>query len=158
MKPSSYEVVRLTREEIKLQMPRLCEIARSRGVYWSRKKGYKPSEAFASGILFVVKHGDMIVGYGGLMAVMGHWCLRNCVVHPDHRGHGIQRKLIQARIQYVRSKFGKSLSAWVLDSNLASLVNLKHMGFQLRTDKPRLYGNRLHIGLKFPSLSSQTRT
>ncbi len=91
--------------------------------------------------LFIAEHNGKPVGYAGLTCFHGYWCLRVCFVSPKHRGHGLQKKLIDARAEYVRENYPKAkhINVWISPENTYSIRNVQAAGFVLTKDKPRVY-------------------
>ena len=81
--------------------------------------------------VFAAYYGDKIVGFGGLVRSNGKWGLRICAVLPQHRGHGLQRKLIKARVDFLINNYPsvKNITVWVSIENAPSMNNLKKEGF-----------------------------
>ncbi len=98
-------------------------------------------------ILFVAYSGEEIVAFAGLASYHGYWCLRICVVPREHRGNGLQRKLIRARINYLRDKT-KWVNAWVKPTNAYSLNNLVEEGFRFMNEKTRIFKGVEHIKMR----------
>lgn len=82
--------------------------------------------------IFAVWNAKRIVGFAGLTCYHSYWGLRLCVVLPEHRGFGLQRRLIDTRIRYIRriAPQQKHLSVWVSPKNKYSLRNLLKVGFK----------------------------
>jgi ribosomal protein S18 acetylase RimI-like enzyme len=89
-----------------------------------------------------------LVAYAGLACYHGHWVFRNCVVVPEHRGLGLQRRLIAARLKFLAGRGVGKVSAWVRPTNSPCLNNLTACGFRFRADKPRVYEGHEHIRLE----------
>lgn len=69
-------------------------------------------------------------------AVLGkrgpYWYFRNCVVKKEYRGRGLQRALIQERIEYIRENGGGSVSVGIDPRNTKSLNNILSFGFKFK--------------------------
>lgn len=71
---------------------------------------------------------------GTLMAVaslknyMGSWYLRGCVVKPEFRGQGLQKALIQERLDYLKNKTNVCRVS-VFPENTHSIKNIEDSGF-----------------------------
>lgn len=69
-------------------------------------------------------------------AVLGkrgkYWYFRNCVVKKEYRGRGIQRQLIQERLDYARNNGGGSVSVGIDPRNTKSLNNILSFGFKFK--------------------------
>jgi ribosomal protein S18 acetylase RimI-like enzyme len=97
--------------------------------------------------LFVVFFKKEIVAYATVVCYHGHWVLRMCVVHPKHRGKGLQRSLIQARLLFLSNQGIKSVLTWVKPTNSYSLNNLIDLGFRFRNERPRIFDGMVHVKL-----------
>lgn len=67
---------------------------------------------------------------------MGHWYLRGCVVKPEFRGKGLQRKLIKERLEYLASRNDVDVArVSVFPDNIYSIQNIKKEGFEFEKRK-----------------------
>lgn len=98
--------------------------------------------------LFAVFDDDEIVAFAGLACYRGYWCMRTCVVIPTHRGHGLQSRLIAARIRYLRARGARHVNVWVSPTNVYSLNNLIAAGFRFVREKPREFHGTIHVKLR----------
>lgn len=83
-------------------------------------------------VAFAAFRGHRLVGFAGLTCYNGFWGLRGCAVHPDHRGHGLQSRLIGARISFLKEERprAKHVNVWVSPENPHSMTNLLLAGFR----------------------------
>lgn len=98
--------------------------------------------------VFVAFDESKPVAFAGLACYRGHWCLRACVVHPDHRGQGLQRKLIRRRLEWLWAKKVKHVNVWARPDNVYSLNNLVSEGFRFVPEKPREFKGVMHVKLR----------
>ena len=89
--------------------------------------------------IFACFENDHLLGYGGVACYDGQWTLRNCVVAPAGRGRGIQRLLIEARKEHVRSAGGSNLGAGIHPENRQSLANAIACGFVRKEGADRTF-------------------
>lgn len=100
---------------------------------YSRELGEEPT----SGLIYF---GAFSENSGTLMAVaslknyMGSWYLRGCVVKPDYRGQGLQRFLIQERLEYLKDKTHIARVS-VFPENSHSITNIEAAGFLFERKK-----------------------
>jgi len=82
-----------------------------------------------------------VVGFAGLVCYYGVWSLRICAVLEQHRGNGLQKRLIKSRLRLLRRDYPKAtrVIAWVGMDNRFSMNNLRAMGFERVNEKPRTY-------------------
>lgn len=99
-------------------------------------------------VIFAVEKNNEIVAFAGLACYHGYWCLRLCVVHPKHRGLGLQRLLIQKRANFLRSKQVEYVNVWIKPENTYSLNNCIDMGFKFTTEKCRIFRGERHFKLR----------
>jgi GNAT superfamily N-acetyltransferase len=62
-------------------------------------------------------------------------------VRPEHRGHGLQRRMIEARVAYARKLGIRELVTYVVPDNLASANSLIACGFKLYRPEHRWGGS-----------------
>lgn len=88
------------------------------------------------------------VGQAAVCCYHGIWTLRKCSVLQDYRGHGLQRRLIRARLRYVKGRGGKRVTAWVDPLRGSySLNNLIAEGFTFMHKPSRAFDGIEHVGL-----------
>lgn len=83
--------------------------------------------------------GTTVVGYLGCHHVADEGFIANVAVHPNHRRHGIARKLVTAAIEQ-----GYSLSRLTLEvraSNAAAIALYESLGFAKDGIRPRFYAH-----------------
>jgi len=89
---------------------------------------------FAGGALVAVSSLEIV---GGIDAF-----LSSCAVLPEYRGKGIQRRMIRARLRWLRKRphFGNAVT-WTHYTNPISLINLIQEGFSARAGR----GDRIQL-------------
>lgn len=103
--------------------------------------------------LFVAYHDKEIVAFSGLACYHGKWCLRLTIVKPEHRGNGLQRKLIKARVKYLKGRLVDHVNVWVYQNNIHSLNNVLGAGFKPVKTKPREFNGVNHFKYKLEIMS-----
>ena len=149
-----YIIQQLNKKQIELHLGELKEIA---------KIGGYPCTNFSDiSVLFGVfcsvdvryydnyYYDGKIMAIGGLACYHGYWCLRLCVVRPEHRGQNLQKRLIKARVEYLKDNKpnAKWVNVWVKPTNCYSLNNLVDEGFKFMNEKPRQFDGIDHIKLR----------
>jgi len=102
---------------------------------------------------FVAKRKDKIVAFASMVRQEefgANWIFRDCQVNPRYRGLGLQRKLIQARIEFAKTVFTPYLDwrhfiAFVRPKNQYSLNNLISEGFLVFQDELVKFKGAEHI-------------
>ncbi len=102
-----------------------------------------------TGPLFTIRDGLRIVASGEIRCSHGIWTLREGWVVPSHRGRGLQRRLIRARLHYARRKGARRVVAWVLARNCYSLNNLVEVGFRFTRRCHRVFDGAKHLNLEY---------
>lgn len=87
-----------------------------------------------AGDWWLVYADDVAVGFAGIRDATtepeaSFLCLAGVV--PEHRGRGLQRRLIHARVQRARQLGKRAALSWVADWNVRSANNLVAAGFRL---------------------------
>lgn len=80
--------------------------------------------------------GDELVGYAAGVKERGdpkNFVLTRAGVAPEHRGRGLQKRLIRVREAYARSIGCTTVTTYTSTTNLASANNLAHSGYRLYT-------------------------
>src|SRR5678809_912432 len=84
-------------------------------IWWIAHEG--PNELGYAGALHDVDTNDLFLNRAGVL--------------PEARGHGLQRKLIRARVRYARAHLMRSCYTYTVPFNVASSNNLIKCGFIL---------------------------
>lgn len=96
-------------------------------------------------IYFLAFEKTEVVGIATIRSYWGTWYLRACYVHPNHRGKGIQDKLIKARLSYLKKKGEPEARVSVSPNNTYSVSNVVKNGF-IPTGKKRIFdGVEYHV-------------
>lgn len=112
------------------ELPALLAMDRQCFPYDSRED-FKRTKA----VWWVVVHQGELVGYaGGFPWNYGSenaFVLCRCGVLPGHRGHGLQRRLLAARIAHAKREGRSWLWTYTASTNMVSSNNLIRAGFTL---------------------------
>lgn len=103
---------------------------------------------------WIVYRGKTPAGYAGLQQTAnktektGFLCRAG--VLPEHRGHGLHRTLIRARMRYAKQAGMKQLVTYTAIGNYASINGLVDRGFRLyHPDWPWAGKDRTYLLLRF---------
>jgi GNAT superfamily N-acetyltransferase len=80
--------------------------------------------------VFAVFVGEEMAAFAVVNNPRGHWVFRQCVVDRKWRGNGFQRLLIEARLDYIKSKGGRKVTVGIDPKNTKSLNNILSYGFK----------------------------
>jgi len=78
---------------------------------------------------------ERISGWGCIKCQRGNWYLGLTYVTEEHRGKGIQRALIDHRLEYLENLGVDVARVGVKPDNKYSIANIKKMGFELEKSK-----------------------
>lgn len=87
----------------------------------------------------VAETGGSVVGYGGMWLIMDEAHITNIAVHPEYRGRGIGKKLIEALIEEVSKVNVYKMTLEVRRSNIAAQTLYKKYGFVPCGIRPEYY-------------------
>lgn len=79
---------------------------------------------------FVARDGNKAVGYSGIWEVVGEGHITNVAVHPNYRGQGIAKKLLENLIAFADEKYLERLYLEVRVSNISAQGLYKSFGFK----------------------------
>jgi GNAT superfamily N-acetyltransferase len=91
-----------------------------------------PVYAPAGSFWWVVEHGFKVVGFAGYTPCDNHIYLCRAAVDPNHRGRGLHKRLIRARLAHARKGGWKKVVTDTRD-NPPSSNNLIECGFRMYT-------------------------
>jgi GNAT superfamily N-acetyltransferase len=112
----------LTREQKEQYKPEIERLLR---------QGYDPNfKLIPQYKVFVIFEDNKMIALAILNNPHGYWYFRNCVVDRKHRGRGLQRVLIQERLDYISEHGGGRVSVGIDPKNTKSLNNMLSMGFK----------------------------
>jgi RimJ/RimL family protein N-acetyltransferase len=120
-----------------------AEIMRLDKILFSEDQAVDPS----GGWWWLIRHNGKPVAFGGLRGCRHPsnkglaYMIRSGVL-SKHRGKGLQKKLIKARIAMAKRQGYKEIVTYVLDWNLASANSLIACGFRLYHPQEKYAGSK----------------
>lgn len=109
-------------------------LQRHRGEISQLYEQYLPESPTSGLIYFGSLDKETLRAVGGVRCYMGSWYLRRCIVKPEFRGMGLQRKLIKERLAYL-SKRTDTARVSVFPDNTRSIANIEATGFNFERRK-----------------------
>ena len=91
------------------------------------------------GLYLVLEDGDKVVGQIGIRSVLDELHITTVAVHPDHRGRGYARALIEGAIAAYPDADLVHLE--VRPTNTAAITLYRSLGFRETGRRPRYYGD-----------------
>ena len=93
-------------------------------------------DELSRGVWWLLKEGRKLVGYCGMRTSdhpgnEGLWFLSRVGVLPEYRGRGLQKRMIQARVRYARTRRAELIVTYTAVWNVASSNSLIACGFKL---------------------------
>lgn len=105
---------------------------------WSRRS-FENELEHKYGVFQVALIEGKVVGYGGTWVLVDEAHVTNVVVHEDHRGQGIGRKLMNEMLLKAREKGAVCATLEVRKSNEVALGLYEKMGFVRATVRKNYY-------------------
>lgn len=84
--------------------------------------------------VFAALEGQVLMAAALVKEYQGHWYLRSCVVKPEFRGRGLQRRLLRERLDYLAERT-KAVRVSVFPDNVHSIRNIVAEGFEFERKK-----------------------
>lgn len=81
-------------------------------------------------VYFVALHNEKVVGYAGIWLFLEEAHVTTIAVHPDFRGRGLGRLLMDVLIDYARARGAETMMLEVRPSNYVALSLYKSLGFR----------------------------
>ena len=97
---------------------------------WS-KKSIKTEIDNKLGRYIVIKENEKVVSYGGFWLVLDEANINNIAVHPDYRGRGISKLLMNTLIDMAKTENAKTMYLEVRSSNLVAQKLYRGLGFAM---------------------------
>lgn len=89
-----------------------------------------------NGVMIGVFDNDKLIGFGALLKESeDKYELDGCIIKPEYRNMGLQKELINKRIQFAKKNGANNISVMAHPENLVSLNNLKKCGFSKKENK-----------------------
>jgi [ribosomal protein S18]-alanine N-acetyltransferase len=107
---------------------------------WTRAM-FREELAKVPATLFVLREvpGEGVLGYSCFWTLSGELQLVNIAVHPDLRGKGLGRKLLNHLLQEAESREAEKIFLEVRPSNQAAIKLYESLGFTVLYHRPRYY-------------------
>jgi len=81
-------------------------------------------------VYFVAIHEDKLIGYAGMWLFSGEAHVTTIAVHPDFRGRGLGKMLMNTLIDYAKKQGADTMVLEVRPSNIPALNLYKGLGFR----------------------------
>lgn len=81
-------------------------------------------------VYFVAIHENNLIGYAGMWLFCGEAHVTTIAVHPDFRGRGLGKMLMNTLIDYAREQGADTMVLEVRPSNIPALNLYKSLGFR----------------------------
>ncbi len=81
-------------------------------------------------VYFVATHENNLIGYAGMWLFSGEAHVTTIAVHPDFRGRGLGKMLMNTLIDYAREQGADTMVLEVRPSNIPALNLYKSLGFR----------------------------
>ena len=82
-----------------------------------------------------------LLGFGGFWQILDEGHIANVAVHPDFRGQGLGRLLVEYLMTACRALGGRAMTLEVRQSNAAALGLYRKLSFEEAGVRPRYYNN-----------------
>lgn len=108
---------------------------------WSRESFQKEVENNKFARYVIAKKGEVIIGYAGMWLILDEGHITNIAVHPEYRGIGAGKLLLEALIEICRIESVNSLTLEVRKSNIVAQSLYKKYGFVEEGIRKEYYGD-----------------
>jgi len=109
-------------------------------VPWTR--GMFEDELFNPSAVYLVAEDDgKVCGYAGMWKIIDEGHITNLAVHPDYRGKGYGKMLIQSLISYSRGNGISAITLEVRKSNIPAITLYESFGFDRAGLRKNYYPN-----------------
>lgn len=89
----------------------------------------------------VLTKDEEVIGYGGFWKIIDEAHFTNLAIHPQHRGRGLGKELIQGMMDLARSLDIENATLEVRKSNETALKAYSTLGFYIEGQRSRYYTN-----------------
>lgn len=111
-------------------------------VPWSRESFWREAQNQRTVYrLAVDEKTGRVAGYVGCWVIDDEAQITNVAVHPDYRGQGISRRILENLIDVIRERGAERITLEVRPSNTAALNLYTSMGFVDCGRRPHYYGD-----------------
>lgn len=108
---------------------------------WSRESFQKEIENNKFARYIIAKKGDVVIGYAGMWLILDEGHITNIAVHPEYRGIGAGKLLLEALIEICRIESINSITLEVRKSNIVAQSLYKKYGFVEEGIRKEYYGD-----------------
>jgi ribosomal-protein-alanine N-acetyltransferase len=97
---------------------------------WSRRAFISELTENAYAHYLVARARGTVIGYVGMWLILDECHITNVAVHPDYRGRGVGRLLMQSAIAFTEAAGGKRITLEVRRTNLVAQHLYESFGFR----------------------------
>lgn len=108
---------------------------------WSRESFQKEIENNKFARYIIAKKGDVVIGYAGMWLILDEGHITNIAVHPEYRGIGAGKLLLEALIEICKIESINSITLEVRKSNIVAQSLYKKYGFVEEGIRKEYYGD-----------------
>ncbi|MBI6873188.1 ribosomal protein S18-alanine N-acetyltransferase [Clostridium aciditolerans] len=108
---------------------------------WSRESFQKEIENNKFARYIVAKKGEVVIGYAGMWLILDEGHITNIAVHPEYRGIGAGKLLLEALIEICKIESINSITLEVRKSNIVAQSLYKKYGFVEEGIRKEYYGD-----------------
>lgn len=108
---------------------------------WSRESFQKEIENNKFARYIIAKKGEVVIGYAGMWLILDEGHITNIAVHPEYRGIGTGKLLLEALIEICKIESVNSITLEVRKSNLVAQSLYKKYGFVEEGIRKEYYGD-----------------
>ena len=108
---------------------------------WSRESFQKEVESNKFARYIIAKKGNVIIGYAGMWLILDEGHITNIAVHPEYRGIGTGKLLLEALIEICKIESINSLTLEVRKSNIVAQNLYKKYDFVEEGVRKEYYGD-----------------
>ncbi|MTK13807.1 MAG: ribosomal-protein-alanine N-acetyltransferase [Clostridiaceae bacterium] len=108
---------------------------------WSRESFQKEIENNKFARYIIAKKGEVVIGYAGMWLILDEGHITNIAVHPEYRGIGAGKLLLEALIEICKIESINSITLEVRKSNIVAQSLYKKYGFIEEGIRKEYYGD-----------------
>lgn len=108
---------------------------------WSRESFQKEIENNKFARYIIAKKEEVVIGYAGMWLILDEGHITNIAVHPEYRGIGAGKLLLEALIEICKIESVNSITLEVRKSNIVAQSLYKKYGFVDEGIRKEYYGD-----------------
>lgn len=108
---------------------------------WSKESFQKEIENNKFARYIIAKKGEVVIGYAGMWLILDEGHITNIAVHPEYRGIGAGKLLLEALIEICKIELVNSITLEVRKSNIVAQSLYKKYGFVEEGIRKEYYGD-----------------